>query len=82
MSNMSESPAEPQSGLATTIVAKEGDDVSKGIDVKVLEANHEMKTDSGGNGGDMFDGSGGNGKFNSGGAVEVVVVVDVIYVLV
>ncbi|XP_044511211.1 protein RETICULATA, chloroplastic [Mangifera indica] len=66
MSNMSQSSAEPQSGVATTIVTKEGDDGGKGRDVKALETNHESKTDNGGNGGDMSDGSGGNGKFNNG----------------
>lgn len=66
-SNMSQSPAEPQSSAATTFVTKEGNDSVAEKEVKVLDSNYELKVGSDGNGGDMFDGSGGNGKFNNGG---------------
>lgn len=56
--NVSESSAEPQSGVATSVETKEGNVGSVGKDVKVLENNNEIITDS--------DGNGGNGKFNNG----------------
>ncbi|KAL5740521.1 hypothetical protein ACOSP7_029404 [Xanthoceras sorbifolium] len=68
MSNMSHSPSEPQSGgaAAAATVTKEGSDGIISKDIKVLDANKESKIDSDGNGGDMFDGSGGNGKYVNG----------------
>lgn len=56
--NVSESSAEPQSGVATSVETKEGNVGSVGKDLKVLENNYEITTDS--------DGNGGNGKFNNG----------------
>ncbi|KAK2657762.1 hypothetical protein Ddye_010814 [Dipteronia dyeriana] len=66
MSNMSHSPAEPQSGWAATTVTEEGNDGVISKDVKVLDANEGSKIDSDGNGGDIFDGNGGNGKYVNG----------------
>lgn len=58
-SNMSESSAELQSGVASSVERKEGNVGSVGKDVKVLENDYEIKTGS--------DGDGGNGRFNNGG---------------
>lgn len=58
-SNMSESSAELQSGVASSVERKEGNVGSVGKDVKVLENDYEIKTGS--------DGNGGNGRFNNGG---------------
>ncbi|KAH9736198.1 protein RETICULATA [Citrus sinensis] len=57
--NMSESSAELQSGVASSVERKEGNVGSVGKDVKVLENDYEIKTGS--------DGNGGNGRFNNGG---------------
>lgn len=58
-SNMSESSAELQSGVASSVERKEGNVGGVGKDVKVLENDYEIKTGS--------DGNGGNGRFNNGG---------------
>ncbi|KAJ4704578.1 Protein RETICULATA chloroplastic [Melia azedarach] len=54
-SNMSQSPAEPQSSAATTFVTKEGNDSVAEKEVKVLDSNYELKVGSDGNGRDGDD---------------------------
>uniref|UniRef100_A0A2C9V9C5 Uncharacterized protein n=1 Tax=Manihot esculenta TaxID=3983 RepID=A0A2C9V9C5_MANES len=60
---------ETQSDIGNTSVVKnEGVESVVGNDVKILEKGNELETDAGGDGGDSFDGSGGNGKYPSGGS--------------
>ncbi|KAJ9185267.1 hypothetical protein P3X46_004921 [Hevea brasiliensis] len=60
--------SEQQSGVGKSVVVKnEGVESVVGKDVKILEKGNELETDVGGSGGNRFDGSGGNGKYPSGG---------------
>lgn len=60
---------ETQSDIGNTSVVKnEGVESVVGNDVRILEKGNELETDAGGDGGDSFDGSGGNGKYPSGGS--------------
>lgn len=49
------------------MLTKEESDVTKGKDVKVLETNYRSKAGIDGSGGDVLDGTGGNGKYVGGG---------------
>lgn len=69
MVNMSQSPVEPQSGVAATEQTKgDGDSILGNDNVRNSGTDHPAKFESDGNvGDDGFNGSGGNGGFNNGG---------------
>ncbi|XP_021897381.1 protein RETICULATA, chloroplastic [Carica papaya] len=65
--NMSNSEADPHFGASTTRVTGEGVDLIVEKDIGIFETGNELKTGDNGTGGDVYDGNGGNGKFNNGG---------------